>query len=142
MSSLNTLSDEWTGLSFVYAAGPCQSSISWVRVPWDSRPCITVSDLRLPFSSPPTTRRVTVDVFDPASTRVLPSQLPCLLLITSRYGPHRKHSSPIVGSNCCIIKSMLPSNGNVSTEPLTRNCRCLQSRCLATGLYATILRRS
>jgi hypothetical protein len=25
--------------------------------------------LRLPFSSPPTTRRVTVEVFDPASTR-------------------------------------------------------------------------
>jgi hypothetical protein len=29
-----------------------------------------VSDLRLPFSSPPTTRRVTVEVFDPAATRV------------------------------------------------------------------------
>jgi hypothetical protein len=40
------------------------------RVPWDSRPYFTVSDLRLPFSSPPTTRRVTVEVFDPASTRV------------------------------------------------------------------------
>jgi hypothetical protein len=33
------------------------------------RPYFTVSDLRLPFSSPPTTRRVTVEVFDPASTR-------------------------------------------------------------------------
>jgi hypothetical protein len=31
----------------------------------------TVSDSRLPFSSPPTTRRVTVEVFDPASTREL-----------------------------------------------------------------------
>jgi hypothetical protein len=30
----------------------------------------TVSDSRLPFSSPPTTRRVTMEVFDPASTRV------------------------------------------------------------------------
>jgi hypothetical protein len=30
--------------------------------------CVSaVSDLRLPFSSPPTTRRVTVEVFDPAS---------------------------------------------------------------------------
>jgi hypothetical protein len=36
-----------------------------VRVPWDSRPYFTVSDLRLPFSSPPTTRRATVEVFDP-----------------------------------------------------------------------------
>jgi hypothetical protein len=63
------LSDERTGLCFIYAAGPCQRSLSLVRVPWDSRPYFTVSDLRLPFSSPPTTRRVTVEVFDPASTR-------------------------------------------------------------------------
>jgi hypothetical protein len=63
------LSDERTGLSFVCAAGPCQRSLSWVRVSWDSRPYFTVSDSRLPFSSPPTTRRVTVKVFDPASTR-------------------------------------------------------------------------
>jgi hypothetical protein len=41
-----------------------------VVVPWDLRPYSTVSDLRLPFSSPPTTRRITVEVFDPAFTRV------------------------------------------------------------------------
>jgi hypothetical protein len=64
------LSDERTGLSFTIAAGPCQSSLSRVRVPWDSRPYFTVSDSRLPFSSPPTTRRVTVEVFDTASIRV------------------------------------------------------------------------
>jgi hypothetical protein len=64
------LSDERSGLSFGCAAGPCQRSLSRVRVPWDLRPYFTVSDLRLPFSSPPTTRRVTVEVFDPASTRV------------------------------------------------------------------------
>jgi hypothetical protein len=65
------LSDERTDLSFilVYAAGPCQRNLSLVRVPWDLRAYITVSHLRLPFSSPPTTRRVTVEVFDPASTR-------------------------------------------------------------------------
>jgi hypothetical protein len=44
--------------------------LSRVRVPWDSWPYFTVSDLRLPFSSPPTTRRITVEVFEPASTRV------------------------------------------------------------------------
>jgi hypothetical protein len=64
------LSDERTGRSFVYAAGPRQRSLSRVRVPWISRPYFAVSVLRLPFSSPPTTRRVTVEVFDPASTRV------------------------------------------------------------------------
>jgi hypothetical protein len=52
------LSDERTDLSFTIAAGP-----------QDSWPYFTVSDSRFPFSSPPTTRRVTVKVFDPASTR-------------------------------------------------------------------------
>jgi hypothetical protein len=65
-----TLSDERTDLSFVPAAGPYQRSLSRVRVPWDSRPHFTLSDLRLPFSSLPPTRRVTVEAFDPASTRV------------------------------------------------------------------------
>jgi hypothetical protein len=68
--SWGALSDEKMGLSFVHATGSCQRSPSWVRVPWKSRPYFTVSDWRLPFSSPPTTRRVTVEVFDPASTRV------------------------------------------------------------------------
>jgi hypothetical protein len=58
-------SDERTGLSFIYAAGPCQRSLSRVRVPRDTRLYFTVSDLRLTFSSPPTTRTVTVEVFDP-----------------------------------------------------------------------------
>jgi hypothetical protein len=62
-------SDERTGLPFAIAAGPCQRSLSRFRVPWNSRPYFAVSNLRLPFSSPATTRRVTVEVFDPASTR-------------------------------------------------------------------------
>jgi hypothetical protein len=63
------LSDVRTGLSFVYVAGPCQHSPSRIRVRWDSWPYFTVSELRLPVSSPPTTRRVTVEVFNPASTQ-------------------------------------------------------------------------
>jgi hypothetical protein len=59
------LSDERTGLSFTIAAGPRQRSHSRVRVPY-----FIVSDSRLPFLLPPTTRRATVEVFDPASTRV------------------------------------------------------------------------
>jgi hypothetical protein len=45
------LSDERTGLSFVYVPGPRQRSVSRVRVPWDSWTSFTVSDLRLSFSS-------------------------------------------------------------------------------------------
>jgi hypothetical protein len=56
---------EGTGLSFANATGPRQRSHSRVRVPWDSGPYFTVSDLGLPYSSPPTTRRVTAEVFDP-----------------------------------------------------------------------------
>jgi hypothetical protein len=62
------LSDERTVLSFTISAGPRQHSNFRVRLPWDSWPYLTVSVLRLPFSSP-TTRRVTMEVFDPASTR-------------------------------------------------------------------------
>jgi hypothetical protein len=63
------LSDERTGLSFTIAVGPRQRSHSRVRVPWNSRPYFTVSDSTLLISSLPTTRRTTVEVFDPASTR-------------------------------------------------------------------------
>jgi hypothetical protein len=58
------LSDVRMGLSFTTAAGPRQRSHSQVRVLWDSCPYFTVSGLRLPFSSPPTTRRATVEVLD------------------------------------------------------------------------------
>jgi hypothetical protein len=50
------LSDERMGLSFTIAAASSQRSHSLVRDPLDSRPYFTVSDLRLPISSPPTTR--------------------------------------------------------------------------------------
>jgi hypothetical protein len=63
------LSDERTGLSFAIVAGPRQRSHFRVRVPYDSRSYFSVSDSRLPFSSLPTTRRATVEVFDHASTR-------------------------------------------------------------------------
>jgi hypothetical protein len=63
------LSEERTGLSFTTVAGLRQRSHSRVRVPWGSRPYFTILDSRLPFLSPPTTRRATVEVFDPISTQ-------------------------------------------------------------------------
>jgi hypothetical protein len=91
------------GLSFVYATGPCQRSLSRVRVPWDSRPYFTVPDLRLPFSSPPATRRVTVEVFDPYSTRI--------------YSVWRRpeYRSP---SRTVRVILFICCPGNVLTEPL------------------------
>jgi hypothetical protein len=63
------LSEERTSLSFIIAAGARQRSHSLVRVLWDSWPYFTVSDSRLPFSSPPMIRRATVEKLDPASTQ-------------------------------------------------------------------------
>jgi hypothetical protein len=80
------LSNERMGLSFIFAAGPRQRSHSRVRVPLDSWSYFTVSDSRLPFSSPPTTRKVTVEVFDTASTRY---SMHCLFITAN--SPHRKH---------------------------------------------------
>jgi hypothetical protein len=65
------LSDERAGLSFTIAAGLHQRSHCRVRVPWYSRLYFSVSDSILPFSSPPSTHRITVEVFDFASTREL-----------------------------------------------------------------------
>jgi hypothetical protein len=114
------LFDERTRLPFVCAVGPCQRNLSRVLVSWDLRPYFTVSDLRLPFSSPPTTRRVTVEVFDPASTRVSLQADSCCITVArttqktratcqaasslDRYqrwawrGRQRKHSLPY----CCV----------------------------------------
>jgi hypothetical protein len=78
----SALCDERTGLSFTVAASPSQRSHFRVQVLWNSWPYFTLSHSRIPFSSPPTTRRATVEVFDPAPTRGnsggrAPSTTPC-----------------------------------------------------------------
>jgi hypothetical protein len=98
----SALSDERTSLSFTIAADPRQCCHSRVRVLWDSRTYSTVSDSRLPFSSPPTTRRVTVEVYDPASTQQwfyygFSNEV---FLITTFHGPWRKHSLSVVRKAC------------------------------------------
>jgi hypothetical protein len=93
------------GLSFIYAAGPRQRSLSRVRVPWDSWPYFTVSDLRLPFSSLPTTRRVTVEVYEPVSTRVTLENCYCELFINSSFA--MRENALIVAS--LLTRSLDPS---------------------------------
>jgi hypothetical protein len=65
----DAVSDERTGMSFTIVAGPRQRTHSGVRIPWDSRPYFYCLRFETSFLSPPTTRRATVEVFDPASTR-------------------------------------------------------------------------
>jgi hypothetical protein len=109
-------------MSFVYAAGPCQRSLCRVRVPWYSRPYFTVSDLRHPFSSPPTTRRVTVEVFDPASTREsIPLAASGLVLYSRgtdngentvlllRNADHTENTSHVIAKHCWSARVCLPS---------------------------------
>jgi hypothetical protein len=80
------LADESTNLSFTIAPGPPQHSNFRVRVPWDSWPYFTVSEPRLPFWSPPTTRKVTVEIFDLASTRQSYKSITCPFI--HRYEPN------------------------------------------------------
>jgi hypothetical protein len=86
----------------------CSWSSSKHSVSW---PYFTVSDSRLPFSSPPTTRRVTVEVFDPTSTREWPTFLS--LHIEYWYDADRIKNTEVCV--CC--------HGNVFTEPLHSNGR-------------------
>jgi hypothetical protein len=107
-------SDERTGLSSLYAAGPCQRSHSQVRVPWYSRPYFTVSDLRLFFSSPPTTHRVTMEVFDSTGNAVPRQSLHYCWCI-----------------RCC---------GKVFTEPLPKNecLLCLRYSGIQASFYNSL----
>jgi hypothetical protein len=83
----------------------------WFETPWTSRarssylypsgvgwPSYTPRHL-VHFSSPPTTRRATLEVFDCAFTRGEPQHFAMDLVIWSRQGPHRKRPFHY----CCIL---------------------------------------
>jgi hypothetical protein len=126
------LSDEMTGLSFIIAVGPRQRSYSWVRVPWDSRPYFTLSDYKLPFLSPPTTRKVTMEVFDSASTRE--TAVPAVLL---HLGTERRENTvrlflfAIVAVQTCLFCEA------VTQYRLLNSC-FFRGLCLPTVLHAKI----
>jgi hypothetical protein len=108
-------SDERTGLSFIHAAGSCQRSHSQVWVPSNSRPYFTVSFFRLPFSSPPTTRRVTVEVFDPASTRVMLNSIIKPRLLSKKF------------QILTVVSTYNPSNNSILYRPAFRQ-HCIFSK--------------
>jgi hypothetical protein len=64
------LSDERPGQSFTISVSPRQRIHSWVRVSWDWQPFLLSQIRKFLFSSPLTTRRATVQVFDPTSTGI------------------------------------------------------------------------
>jgi hypothetical protein len=105
------LSDKRRSLSFTIAPGTRQRSHPWVWVPWDSWPYFTVSDLWLPFSSPPTTRRATVKIFDLTSTWCCLFLLQTVLLITPMQGPGRAHRFQQY-LYCCMRYPLLQGNSS------------------------------
>jgi hypothetical protein len=92
------------------------------QVPWDSWPYFTVSNLRLPFSSPPTTCRVTMKVFNPASTRVWSNPSYSLSLYRLRMD-HTENMASIVDEAClpfgCLAIDVLLLHASV-----LRGCVC------------------
>jgi hypothetical protein len=130
----SALSDERTGLSFTIAAGPCQSSHFRVRVPWDSR---------LPFSSPPTTRRVRWRYSTPPPHGVLTFDLRLYYLHSLEVNTQKLYPLPSNGYMQSTQKTPLPlllylqsvaqqrklsdfclpirCGGNVFSDPLSTN---------------------
>jgi hypothetical protein len=114
------LSDERTGLSFVYAAGICQLSLSRVRVPWYSRPYFTVSNLRLPFSSPPTTWRINRSSLSLYSPARIHGNVCCLAVVTENVltAPLPSNGPPAsvhwYSGFPAVLTKPLPSNGHIN----------------------------
>jgi hypothetical protein len=129
----DALSDERMGLTFLYAAGPHQRILSRVWVPSDSWPSFTFSDLRLLFSSPPMSRRVTVEVFQRASTRMMN----CSSLQVSLYSLaliHRKWLLLVGIHGKCLLFLLTWKERSITSRSLRIRIsteRVLDNRCLA-----------
>jgi hypothetical protein len=145
------------GPSFTIAGGPRQRRHPQVRVPPDSWSHFTVSDSRLPqlggpcpricilqeqgglvilpgtgfpTSSHHTTRKATVEVFDPASTRAFPMQLRggC----EGKFGSRHRFIGP---DQAGVAKKTVMAWTNRPQQILevrrrTRTCRGFPARCL------------
>jgi hypothetical protein len=117
----------WCGALCLMRGRVCRLQLlrshSRVRVPLDSWPYCTLSDSRLPFPSRPTTRRATVEVFDPASTRGL-----CVLLLNiydfiRRIQRYLCPSSDQELQSCCSKSSFVFRKGICGEMNLNGGCR-------------------
>jgi hypothetical protein len=116
-----------------------------------TRDHILLSVLRLPFSSPPTTRRVTVEVFDPASTRGVPTDRPRFGYVASGRINGKHLSFPQTRSRLFFTERRVGFQESISMETCLLLCdvlasknlspwkRVLPTRSLAMGLHITIL---
>jgi hypothetical protein len=127
------------GLSFSIAAGPRQCIHSRIRVLCDWRSDFTVSDSRLPFLSPPTTRRATVEVFDPASDSLV------IAAGTSMYKTSVwiAQKTPLLTVFCSLFAfcshylTTVVAYKAITYQRLLYSC-LVCSRCLAAGLNIKI----
>jgi hypothetical protein len=129
--------NERTNMSFTIVSGHRQCSHSRSRVPRDTWPYFTVLHSRIsqpewpaphiypsstgwtncnpvhwvPFSLQPTTRRVTVEIQEPASRRSPSFNAPTALLIF-RNRPYTKHYSAVAHSNYNRTKIFVSDDGN------------------------------
>jgi hypothetical protein len=88
-----------------------------VRVPWDSWPYFAVPDSRLPFSSPPTTRRGTDPIGN--SFSIVEIRLPSDCIAKVAAITYRKQVIWFLASD--FIGELVVERFNVFTEPLRSN---------------------
>jgi hypothetical protein len=129
----------WCGAPSLTTGRVCRSQFllaldSAVILGSDSRPYFTVSDSRLSFSSPPTTRANTVEVFDPASTRDWSTTRFGFPVIQRRDGATEKTSFNLVSMETSSVCH--PAMGCFQESNSTE--KCVPSRCLPIGLCVTI----
>jgi hypothetical protein len=123
------LSDERSGLPFVCAAGPCQRSLSRVRVPWDSQPYFLSHIWDFPFrrllrlagsrwrysTPPPHGYELQADsCYTTAARTTQKTQFYCCVAQTTQKTSH------VVCKYCWSVTS-LRLRGSVFTEPLPRS---------------------
>jgi hypothetical protein len=127
------LSDERTGLLFTIAVGARQRIHSWVQVPRDSWPYFSDSDSRLRQAGGSGPRiYIPQEQGGPVISTGTTVSVPFLQLLGT------DHIETPRLQRECYRSVRICCSGNVFTDSFLSNRRFLQTRRLATGLYATV----